>query len=74
MELNVQHQTFPPYPVMETRSQMIFWVEMLSPGALEKPGVPVIMHGGSFSSGDKKESHSQESQALIPPWQCLSSF
>lgn len=75
MDLNVQHQTFFFFlPVMENRSQMIFWVEMLSPGALEKPGVPVTVHGENFYSWDKEQHHNQESQALTPPWWYLSSF
>lgn len=57
MELNVQHETFFfSLSVMENRSQMIFWVEMLSPGALEKPGVRVIVYGRSFYSGRRAKS------------------
>lgn len=44
------------------------------PRSPERPGEPVVVHGESFYSGDKEESHNEDSQALTPPWWYLSSF
>lgn len=43
MELNVRHLTF--FPVIGNRSPMIFWVEVLSPGALRGWGAFRGMEG-----------------------------